>query len=156
MPKQKLYLTKSQEKRLTAIKGDKNLRATLTAFATAIGSTYTKVHNRWYYLTVTKKKRAALNSSAVKTTESSNIKPYKVEKNVDLSIRTETKERVEKLRVLKPVLLKLAIRKHALPIYKTDITAMREIFKDQDMAGKVFGITAIKDNPKMVRVYRKS
>ncbi len=115
---------------------------------------YNKVHARWYYLTVTSKGKAKARNASKPAKDG--IIAYKLEKDVNLTVRVETAERTEKLKKLIPQLLKLGVKKYAVPIYKADITAMREVFKETELASRVFGITAIKDNPNMVRVYRKS
>lgn len=158
----RLKLTSAQVKELKKVKASPTTQTELTALGDKWGYTYHQLYNKWTYIRKgttkkesVKKKLAVIDNSGSSDTLN-RIVPYKLEKNVNLIVKTSQDDKLEVLRKLKPELLKMGVRKETLPIYNADVYVMRKVFNDDELKDRSFGITTIKDNPKMARVYRKS
>lgn len=158
MPK-KQFLTPAKVRQLGKIRKDKNLQKNLTAFHQKWGKGYTfkQIRDKWYHLQ--KKTLVAVDTSGSlkshKTVHSSKVTPYVLEKGVIVTARGDQKLKEEVMKRIKPSLLAMGIRTGTLPIYKTDQRAFRDLVKEPEFSGMVFGLTKIPDNDKMVRIYRK-
>lgn len=157
-------LSKADLRQLKAIKKDSNLHTNLDSFRNSLKGptmTYKQIHAKWYYLNTTKKKRGKSKAPSVpvrrihKGVQTSAIKPYVLEKGVIVTARGDQQLREQVMQKMRPSLLAMGVRTHTLPIYRADQKAFRELVKEKDFAGMVFGTTKIPDNPKMLRVYRK-
>lgn len=161
MPKVKL--TSKQERKLKAIKKDGNERLNLTSLMSEIkGITYNQLYQRWLYL---KKKEITDVTGSMKSTPAIKVKattprkgqivPYVLEKGVAISARGDQSLRDEMMKKLEPSLLAMQVRCNTLPIFTTDVKAFRAVVAGKQFTGRVYGVTKIPDNPKMLRVYRK-
>ena len=150
----KKQLSPQQQKKLLAIKRDKNLKANLERFVSQVkGFNYEEIRAKWNYLhkansgVSIKRKHVGIQ----KTT----VKPYVLEKGVVVTARGSMNDRISKMQALRPLLLRMKIRANTIPIYRADAVALREVLKnDSELSKLSFSTTAIKDNPTMVRVYR--
>lgn len=151
----KQTLSKAQLRKLGTIKKDKNLNANIKEFIISTGTnlSHKQVHSKWYYVNVLSKKSKS--APVVRKSSSSKIKPYILEKGVMVTARGDQRLREEVMKKMKPNLLAMGVRVHTLPIYRADQKAFRDLVKGKDFEGRVYGLTKIPDNPKMLRVYRK-
>lgn len=149
MPNKSMF-SPARERRLMKVNRDKNTKAALTALATAWEMTYANLYAAW---NARMKKATALQSRTAPKSKKRTVTLYVLEENVTFVPRNEKSLRIESLSKLKPLIEKMEVGRHTLPVQRADMVAMREVVGIY--SAKQFGFTAIKDNPQWVRMYRK-
>ena len=96
------------------------------------------------------------NTTPVKAGKGENIIAYVIEEGAERPTRSDHTSISLLKKRLKPLLLATKPGQ-TIPIYKSERTTVRKwMNKDADLKRIDFTITTIKDNPKMVRIYRKA
>lgn len=157
--------------------GDKKKRSAIDKLAKAEKVSYSRMYGRWYYThfgrgpAAAQKKVTPLvvadNSGSMSNTpvisakagKGSGIQPYTLETGAEVSGRGSDFATAMLRKKLMPVLTAMKpynVDFHTTPIYKTDRTTVRRMLNEiEKKDGSVFVISPIKDNKKMLRIYRK-
>jgi len=164
MTKRKPY-TQQEVVELRNIQKDAKTNEALHAFAKKTKTTYEAAYARWWG---ERRKAAGMTpkvSEPVKQVSKTKVvtvkaskKPiaYVLEVGASVNARGDQQARIKMFQKMKHTILSMEVRKHTLPIYNADVTAMRKVLEASEFHTMSFGFTKIPGNPKMRRMYRKA
>lgn len=151
--------TLREEKKLLKIKPGNGAYSKTKVLATAFGRNHGSVYQKWRTLHAGANKAKAVASAAITAVAAptgKDIQPYVLETGAEMPTRMDNGSAKQLKARLGPTFDAMVPGVHSVPIYKNERATIRKwLSTDKSYKRNVYTISPIKENPKMLRVFRK-